>query len=400
LKLLAASLAALIPRRAAVLAALALAVLAFVPAARAETVVSLTFDDGIESQFAFARPQLNAHGMLGTFYINSGNIDMPGGYYMNWQQVDTLNAERHEIGGHTINHVRLAGSGTPPAVTPAEARRQICVDAATLRGRGYQVIDFAYPYGAGLTNSDVRQALADCAYVSARTYGDLRGDGCPDCVYAEPIPPLDPYGVRTPLILGNPLTLSRLQGWVSNAESNGGGWVPIVFHEIDHSGAEGTVSPEAFTAFLDWLQAAHVSVRTVRSVLGYPDPPVPEPPLPVRAFVPPADKATAFSSIKASKRQDIDKLFVRAAMIEPGTLSASATVNVSGASRVFKFKRVSKSVTANKAVKLRLRLSKKGLRVAKRALRRGKRLSAKIRVTAKDSAGNSRTAKRSVRLRR
>ena len=47
---------------------------AFAPGAMAaQTIVSLTFDDGIATQ-NFARTQLTAHGMRGTFYLNSGDV--------------------------------------------------------------------------------------------------------------------------------------------------------------------------------------------------------------------------------------------------------------------------------------------------------------------------------------
>src|SRR3954447_16796614 len=66
----------------AVLIAL-VAMLGFAPGAfSAQTVVSLAFDDGIATQ-NFARTQLAAHSMHGTFYINSGNIEAPDNpYYM------------------------------------------------------------------------------------------------------------------------------------------------------------------------------------------------------------------------------------------------------------------------------------------------------------------------------
>src|SRR6185436_19773961 len=54
---------------------LALLALPWIGQARAaQTVVSFTFDDGIKTQAALARPALAAHGMHGTFYINSGNV--------------------------------------------------------------------------------------------------------------------------------------------------------------------------------------------------------------------------------------------------------------------------------------------------------------------------------------
>jgi peptidoglycan/xylan/chitin deacetylase (PgdA/CDA1 family) len=381
-----------------------LALAAVAPAgAGAQTVVSLMFDDGIATQFDNARPQLLAHGMLGTFYINSGNVGKYG-YYMNWSQVDALNADRNEIGGHTIDHVRLAGPGDPPSVSPTEARRQICVDASTLRGRGYQVLDFAYPYGAGYDSSAVRTALHDCGFVSARNYGGLRDTVCTTCSYSETIPPGDPFALKSTGFQDHQLTLNELQGWVTQAEMNGGGWVPIIFHDICDPGvclsttSPPSVRPTVFEQFLDWLKGRGTVVKTVRSVMGYPDFPPPPPPVASPGKVV-ADKVTAFASLKVRASQDVDKLFVTASMAEAGTLSAAGSVNVPRASKVHRFKRVSANATPGTVVKLRLRLSKKRLRAVKRALRHHRKLKAKLTITARDRAGNTKTEKRTVRLR-
>src|SRR5256885_574747 len=82
--------------------------------------------------------------------------------------------------------------------------------------------------------------------------------------------------------------------------------------------------------------------------------------------------ATVASLISASK-QRVDKLFVRASMNEVGTLTAAGTVAVpAGAAKLYRFKSVSKAVSANVPVKLPLKLSKKSLKVVKAALRRRK----------------------------
>ena len=381
-------------RRVALLAVLTLAALAGAAPthAQAATVVSLTFDDGIASQYAHARPALNARGMLGTFFINSGKV-ADGDYFMTWPQIDTLNAEGHEIGGHTVDHVRL----TDPGV---DIRHQICTDAFTLRGRGYPVLSFAYPYGAGVGNTTVRATLGECGYLDARMNGNLRGPDCPSlgCPVAETIPPGDPYAFNSlGSQLTSPLTLQTLQNTVTRAEEAGGGWVPFVFHEIDDSGAADTVSPATLVAFLDWLQARAASgtiVRTVRWVMGFPE--VAAGPggvvAPSRVA---ADKLVGFAAIKVRSRQDVDKIYVRAAMMEAGTLGARGTVK---RGKRYHFKKVSKRAVLGKLVKLRLRLSKKGLRAAKRALRRGKRVRAKVTITARDAAGNLASAKRTIRL--
>jgi hypothetical protein len=143
----------------------------------------------------------------------------------------------------------------------------------------------------------------------------------------------------------------------------------------------------------------------VRSVtVTAPPPPAPPGPTggssaPAAKSSTPADRSTAFSSLKAASKQDIDKLFVQATMGETGTLSASGTVNVPGASKVFKFKTASASASAGKSVRLKLKLSKKSLRAVKRALKRKKKLKARIRITARDGAGNTKVEKRTIALR-
>jgi hypothetical protein len=96
----------------------------------------------------------------------------------------------------------------------------------------------------------------------------------------------------------------------------------------------------------------------------------------------------------------VDKLYVEASMNEAGALTAAGRVSVPrGAAKVHRFKTVTRVAAANRAVKLRLKLSKKSLRAVKRALRH-RRLRAKITVTAKDSAGNGTVQKRTIRLKR
>src|SRR5262249_56513606 len=79
-----------------------------VHAATTNTVVSLTFDDGSASQYS-TMSMLSAHGMNGTYYINSGLVGSSG-YYMTWPQLHDLANAGNEIGGHT---------GGPPNPTPA-----------------------------------------------------------------------------------------------------------------------------------------------------------------------------------------------------------------------------------------------------------------------------------------
>jgi hypothetical protein len=78
--------------------------------------------------------------------------------------------------------------------------------------------------------------------------------------------------------------------------------------------------------------------------------------------------------------------------------TARGTVSVAGASKLYRFKAVSRSVAGNVPAKLRLRLDRKKLKAVKRALKKGKRLKAKIIVTAVDKAQNKRSQNATIRL--
>jgi hypothetical protein len=131
------------------------------------------------------------------------------------------------------------------------------------------------------------------------------------------------------------------------------------------------------------------------------DPPQPSPgPAPASgAGVPSAaDTVTSFASLKVPKRQDVDRLVVRAGMAEEGAITASGTVSVPNLAKVYRLKAVSATAAPEAVVKLRLRLPRKGLHAAKKALRRHEHVEARIRVTARDAAGNVAISKRTVRL--
>lgn len=252
------------------------------------TIVSLTFDDGVQDQYHNARPALASHGMQGTFFINSARVGAPG--YMTQAQLASLEAAGNEIGGHTITHADL------PALPAAEQRRQICGDRAALLNMGFTVKNFAYPYG----NADgaVEQAVRDCGYNSARTVGGVVSPGgCQGCGYAETVPPADAYFTQTPDSVKTGTTLAQLKNTVTQAEAHGGGWVQLVIHHVC-DGCDDTyaTSPSTLSAFLDWLapRAANgTTVKTVDQVIGgSTQPPVDGPPSPASVQNPSLENAT------------------------------------------------------------------------------------------------------------
>ena len=88
------------------------------------TVVSLTFDDGLASQYS-TLPMLRSHGMSATFYVNSALVGSSRSY-MTWGQILQLANAGNEIGSHTLHHVVLSQVSEQTAVD------EICGDRKNL----------------------------------------------------------------------------------------------------------------------------------------------------------------------------------------------------------------------------------------------------------------------------
>ena len=121
-------------------------------------VVSLTFDDGLASQYSLAfLHALQPHNMTGTFFINTGNTSNPADAdAMTWSELTALNDAGNEIGGHTLNESDLTKDDTQTATT------EVCQDRQNLLNHGFYPTSFAYPYGA--VNTIAESIVQGCGY--------------------------------------------------------------------------------------------------------------------------------------------------------------------------------------------------------------------------------------------
>ncbi|TNM70298.1 polysaccharide deacetylase [Streptomyces sp. NP160] len=243
------------------------------PAAQAAitgpTVVSLTFDDGDADQ-ATAQQTMASKGMVGTFYVTTGFVGASG--YLTRAQLSSFAAAGNEVGGHTVTHADLT------QVASTEAQAQICNGRKVLQDWGFRPTSFAYPFSTA--NASVEAQAAGCGYTTSRGLGDTRTRfSCGGCVRAETLPPADPHYLRAPDQVDSRWTLADLQGTVTGAANNGGGWVVLTFHRVcSPTGtascpADRSITPALFSQFVTWLDgyrkttANKTSVKTVDQVV-------------------------------------------------------------------------------------------------------------------------------------
>ena len=115
------------------------------------------------------------------------------------------------------------------------------------------------------------------------------------------------------------------------------------------------------------------------------------------------DKTAAKVSLSGGGAQRIGAqraVIVNVSADEAATLSASGTLSVPGASKVFKLRKTSATVDAGKSKKLKLTISRKTARAVKRALKKHRAVRANVTVIAVDGAGNKSTVKRKINARR
>ncbi len=236
--------------------AIAAAITAFSAApASADTIVSLTFDDGNANQLA-AKEILADHEMRATFYIITGRVGNPGVF--TWDDIASLHSDGNEMGGHTSNHQSLT------ALPPDQARAAICDARQALLARSYPQVSFAYPFG---NNDAVTEGLVEeCGYLSGRDVTPIAQWAMED---RETIPPANPWALRTPGSIDVNDTLAEIQTWIMDAEvvdqTEDDVWIPLVFHHIcdppnpacaDPDQVDGQyITSSDFDALLDWLQA-------------------------------------------------------------------------------------------------------------------------------------------------
>ncbi len=259
--------------------------------------VSLTFDDGLTSQYQLA-PILAAHRAHATFYLNTGLVPAnDGAGRMSWANAAALAAAGHEIGGHTLTHVNI-GDGTVPL---EERRRQVCEDRANLVARGFSATSFAYATGG--FDAAAQAIVRDCGYTFARTAGSLLETG-PN--YAETVPPRNgAYAVRAlGTTYNGPITFEAMRTAAEAAYQNGGGWLPMLFHRICYQGTAAytecmasyrPVDAMVIDQFLAWIDAhPGISARSMAEVFhgGLVPPPPTDTTAPVVAITSPAAGAT------------------------------------------------------------------------------------------------------------
>lgn len=123
-------------------------------------IVIINFDDGWESQYTNAKKILDLYNFKATFYIVCNYVGDEN--RMTWSQIKDLDKEGHDIGSHSMNHVKLT------QVSKKEMKSEIRNSKKCLSEEGIDVNSFSYPFNDGDDNYKVIKTISK-KYDIART---------------------------------------------------------------------------------------------------------------------------------------------------------------------------------------------------------------------------------------
>jgi hypothetical protein len=219
--------------------------------------VSLTLDDGYQSQVTTGLAQLNARHLKGTFFVITGNDWINS--HVPWATWQAVAAQGHEIGSHTVDHLDLT------TLSSTNLTYELSVAQSTINQEipSQSCISFAYPDGS--TNATVQAATATY-YVNARTTWSNEGG-----VLNHYTAGSDMYGTWQPInfydigsqgidVSGATIQPTNLATILDVAVSRNA-WASFHFHEIQN----GTMMGQ----FLDLVLTKNVWVDTFGNISRY-----------------------------------------------------------------------------------------------------------------------------------
>jgi peptidoglycan/xylan/chitin deacetylase (PgdA/CDA1 family) len=233
--------------------------------------VSITFDDCYASQYALARPKMDALGYRGTIYTIADVIDTSG-VYLTTSNLRAMQDAGWDIAGHA--YTVAAHNAKYTTLSTAAVLDELRQLRAWMVARGFPSEHYAYPGGwfGPTTDGDPIDQL------TARYFSTGRGIASADNA-SETHPPGQPFRMRSISGIGsmaggaspaNPTTMLAAGGALDRTASTGA-WTILTFHEIVSGTATTTnqCSVADFNSIMDGIAARGLKVLPVSDIYRY-----------------------------------------------------------------------------------------------------------------------------------
>ena len=229
----------------------------------ARAAVSLTYDDGLNSQLDNAAPELDRHGFKATFFLTEDNVRQ-GRRLADWER---LAANGHEVANHTVTHPCALQHLQPEAFAKGEIDgMEGFLDANFSADR---TRTFAYPCGyLGIGKGDRRERYARYRQILERD-----GIVCARTTAGRPNRPEEALAERYNLRGFEPTDEADMVAPARrylNRTLAEGAWAILVFHDVlPRWATEGDASIGVHRRILDLLAKESIWVAPMGQVFEY-----------------------------------------------------------------------------------------------------------------------------------
>ncbi|WP_274029456.1 polysaccharide deacetylase family protein [Streptomyces sp. MMBL 11-1] len=238
-------------------------------------VVSITFDDSWDSQYALARPKMDQYGYRGTFYTIAQSIGAAN--RMTLAQLRTMQDQSGmEIAGHAYTNAMHDGRFTN--FTARQVDDELRNLRSWLLSNGLRGDNFAYPGGNFENTIDgvpVEQIVARY-FATGRTV--LTGYGSSTNVLKEQWPPPRPYRMLAQSAISGasvgmdlPASVTQAGGSLDVCKRQGA-WLQLTFHVLttgSEGGDAGVIKQSDFNSIIDAINSYGIPVLPVADVMRY-----------------------------------------------------------------------------------------------------------------------------------
>lgn len=207
--------------------------------------VTLWFDDGWMSQYTIALPLLSSHSMKGALAVPTQLIGLDG--YMSWYHVQKIQEDGWEITAHTRTH-----SCDTSKMTPQFLNDELVGGKQDLTDNNFQADNFVTPCGI---ETKLMQEIVKKNYASLRTSEPG----------FNPLPVTEPYHLLVQT-MRTTITLKQVKAWIQEAEKTHT-WLIIMFHQVDESKREYSVTPSLLQSILKELETSDIHIVSPSEVL-------------------------------------------------------------------------------------------------------------------------------------
>lgn len=221
-----------------------------------QRVVCIVFDDGWQSQYDNAVPILNYYGYKASFgiitsYVGTSWLNTKATTYMTWNEIVDLANKGNDIESHTWNHANLAN------LDNYSIDYELAQSKQDLMTHGINSPILIYPDGGGAGNATV-ESITQQYYCLARSIN-------PSSLNMSK--PFDRYDIPA-YTIQNTTTINQFENMVNSA--NNSTIVIVYYHRIDYENVNTAITPQEFTAQMQYLKDNNFTVETMKQLFTSP----------------------------------------------------------------------------------------------------------------------------------